>query len=217
LGILREAAEWRLLGLLFECPSAAWRANVAQVAEDVSDPELRSAAAAALAAADEGLYHSIFGPGGPAPPREATHRDTLQLGYLIAELEAFYDAFGYPQAGPEPPDHLSVEAGFAAFLKFKEAFAEAAGDTEAAAVARDAAREFLAEHLATIAGPIATALAGCGVSYLEAAARALARRAGPAKPRFVILDPAGAGEDSAFACGGDPAHSETVSEEETLL
>ncbi len=208
---LREAAEWRLLGLLFECPSAEWRASIAGLAADVRDEDLRLAARLAIAEATEGLYHSTFGPGGPAPPREATHRDMVQLGYLIAELEAYYAAFAYPRNHPEAPDHVSVEAGFAAYLKFKEAYAESCEDREAAEAAREACREFVAEHLASLAEPMTAALAGSGIPYLEAAARVLARRAGPAKPRFVVLEPAEAAAD-VLTCGAaaEPAEEEIV-------
>ncbi len=45
-----------------------------------------------------GLYFSTFCPDGPAPPHEATHRDTLQFGYLASELEACHVSFGYSPA-----------------------------------------------------------------------------------------------------------------------
>lgn len=200
---LREAAEWRLLGQLFEFPSPEWRTRVRALAEEVADGELREAARMALEQAEEGLYHSAFGPGGPAPPREATYRDALQLGYLISELEVFYSAFGYDPriASFEPPDHVSVEAGFVSYLKFKEAYALAAGDGEAADAARRACAEFTGEHLATVAAPLEGMLAASGAPYLEAAGRLLARRAGPAKPRFLVLGGDGAGrEESDFCC-----------------
>jgi TorA maturation chaperone TorD len=200
---LREAAEWRLLGQLFELPSPEWRIRVRALAAEIADGELRGAARMALEQAEEGLYHSAFGPGGPAPPREAAHRDTLQLGYLISELEAFYGSFGYDPklASFEPPDHVSVEAGFVAYLKFKEAYALALEDQEAAAAAADACAEFLGEHLASIASPLEGMLASSGVPYLEKAGRILSRRTGPAKPRFLVLggdSPARDGKD--FCC-----------------
>ena len=77
--LLRQAAEWRLIGLLFECPADAWRDDIVALARDIDDPLLGSAAAYALEEADEGLYHSTFGPGGPAPPREVTYVKAVQL------------------------------------------------------------------------------------------------------------------------------------------
>lgn len=200
--LLQEAAEWRLLSLLLECPSNDWRRMVQEVSAETSGPELREAAALAFDHASEGLYHSTFGPGGPAPPREATHRDTLQLGYLLSELSAYYASFGYNPDSFEPPDHISVEAGFVAYLKFKQAYALACGDTGAAGIAESACREFVSEHLASVAAPLADMLAASGVPYLEATGRALARRAGPAKKRFLILDsPAPLSADGVFGCG----------------
>jgi TorA maturation chaperone TorD len=201
--LLRDAADWRLIGLLLECPSTAWREQVRVLSRDVNDPGLREAASLALDQASEGLYHSTFGPGGPAPPREATHRDTLQLGYLISELQAFYDSFGYRADSREPPDHIAVQAGFVAYLKFKQAFAESCGDKESAAITSDACREFIAEHLASTADPLSHVLAASGVPYLEAAARALSRRAGPAKTRFLVLR-----DDGEFGCGAAAGESE---------
>jgi len=30
-----------------------------------------------------------------APPREATYHETVQLGYLMSELQAYYNAFAF--------------------------------------------------------------------------------------------------------------------------
>ena len=200
--LLREAAEWRLIGLLLECPSAEWRVRVDELSREVADLDLTEAAAQSREQASEGLYHSTFGPGGPAPPREATHRDTLQLGYLISELGAFYASFGYQPAEVEPPDHISVEAGFIAYLKFTQAYAIACGDADAAAVTGEACREFLSEHLASTAVPLTGMLAASGVPYLEATARALKRRSGSAKQRFLVLGTENLNQhDDQFGCG----------------
>ena len=69
--LLRQAAEWRLIGLLFECPAGTWR-------DDIGDLLLGSAVTHALEEASEGLCHSTFGPGGPAPPREVTYVKAVQ-------------------------------------------------------------------------------------------------------------------------------------------
>ncbi len=174
--LLREAAEWRLIGLLFECPGETWQAEVASVAAEVAAPDLRDAAAAAVAQAAAGLYHTAFGPGGPAAPREVSHRATLVAGRLLAELRSAYEAFAYAPASSEPPDHVAVEAGFVAYLRLKEAYARARGDPEQAAVARQAARQFSAEHLQHVAGPLARTLASSGVGYLAQNGAALLRR-----------------------------------------
>ena len=177
--LLPEAAEWRLLALLFACPSDRWRENISALAAEVEDAEIRLAAEQALEEASEGLYHSIFGPGGPAPPREVSHRDLIESGGLLSELSCYYDAFAYHPAPQEPPDHVSVETDFIAYLRLKEEFALLNADAAHAAVTREAARHFVEDHLSTIAGPLAATLSESGITYLAMASAALLRRTGP--------------------------------------
>ncbi|MBS1828908.1 MAG: molecular chaperone TorD family protein [Acidobacteria bacterium] len=198
-GLVREAAEWRLLGLLFECPSAQWLGEVGALAAELDDVVLRGAAEEAMTEASEGLYHSTFGPGGPAPPREASYQDTVQLGYLISELEAYYGAFAYQRRCAEPADHVATEAGFVGYLRLKQAYALSAGDEEGATVTGDAAAQFVKEHLATIAEPLAGSLAESGVGYLRDAAVALLRRTGPSVKLPVLQDPLV--DDDSVECG----------------
>lgn len=198
--LLAEAAEWRLLGLLFECPSEDWRRELRALAAETPPGLLRDAAEAALGEGSEGRFHSIFGPGGPAPAREAACTRSVELGGLMAELAAYYQAFGYRPATTEPPDHVSVEAGFMGYLRLKEAYALACQDTERAAVTAEAAERFLCEHIRVLSGPLAAALRNSGVRYLELAAQELLRRAGsaetPAPATLPVL------EDQ-FECGAD--------------
>ena len=201
--LLREAAEWRMLGLLFECPGSQWREQVHALAREVADPLLRTAAETALEEACEGDYHSIFGPGGPAPAREVSYQETIQLGYLISELASYYGAFSYQPATVEALDHVSVEAGFVGYLRLKEAFGVANGQFEPAAVARDASKSFVNDHLSCVAKPLALSLAASGVAYLAAAGKALLARVGPPRTLPVIqsLPPAADCIDSTFDCG----------------
>ena len=178
LDLARQSAEWRLIGLLFEQPSPAWREQVAALGAEVADEKLKRAAEAALEEASEELYHSIFGPGGPASPREASYFDNIQLGYLIAELCAHYEAFAYEPSLGEAPDHVAVEAGFIAFLRLKEAYALAEGDNDHAAVTHEAAKHFLSEHLARMAPTLAEKFIPSDVEYLTLASEALAKRSG---------------------------------------
>lgn len=203
--LLREAAEWRLLSLLFECPSPDWREQINELAAEVSDTDLKAAANVARKEASEGLYHSIFGPGGPAPGREISYRNWTQPGYLLSELTSYYDAFAYhpdQAAIVEAPDHVSVETGFLAYLKLKEAYAEAISDDEHAAVTREAAQQFINEHLSTMTEPLARSLEHSGVEYLALAGKSLLARVGPkrdqsSKNNLPIL---AADEESEFAC-----------------
>jgi hypothetical protein len=50
-------------------------------------------------------------------PKSATYsyHQTVQLGYLLSELQAYYSAFAFQPLTNEPPDHVSVETGFIAF------------------------------------------------------------------------------------------------------
>lgn len=175
--LLAEAAAWRLLALLFEPPSEEWRHEAATLAAEVQDAELQEASAAAVSQASEGLYHTLFGPGGPVSLREISHRPTVDAGQFLAELADGYAAFGYCPARAEPPDHLAVEAGFAAYLRLKEAFAQEQGLAAQAAVDARCARQFVAEHLAVLAKPLVGLLVQTGVSYLAQAAAVLARYA----------------------------------------
>lgn len=188
--LLKNAAEWRLIDLLFECPVGTWRDDLAALARDIDDPLLRSAVAHALEEASEGVYHSTFGPGGPAPPREVTYVKAVQLGYLLSELTAFYDAFAYHPVTRESLDHVSVEAGFVGYLRLKQAYAVTRGDEEQAAVTAEAAATFLREHLSALAEPLAATLDASGLAYLAEAARALATRVGP-PPSAIASPPAG--------------------------
>jgi TorA maturation chaperone TorD len=193
--LLEDAAGWRLIALLFECPTAGWHDQVAALAAEIADPDLRAAAAAAQSEASEGVYHSIFGPGGPAPPREVSHRRLVEFGGLLSELQAHYNAFAYQPRTLEPADHISVEAGFIAYLRLKEAYALACDDTEHAAITAEAAQRFLEDHLAALATPLAAALAGCGFRYLECAAKALHCRVPESAPALPLLP-----ETEAFCC-----------------
>ena len=177
--LIEDAARWRMISMLFECPSDVWREVLTALTSIVSDSDLMEAAEAAQAEASEGLYHSVFGPGGPAPPREVSYQSRVELGGLISELTGYYDAFGYQPATQEPCDHVAVEAGFIGYLRLKEAYALACADTERASVTADAARHFIADHLSAMAEPLATTLEKSDIRYLALAGQALVRRTGP--------------------------------------
>ena len=201
--LLRESTAWRLLCLLFECPVGSWHSHVRELGAAVDDPALREAAEKALEEADEGLYHSAFGPGGPAAPREVSYSDSVQLGYLISELEAYYAAFAYQPGTREAADHISVEAGFVSYLFLKQAYAETSGDAEAALVVADARTQFLREHLAWVAEPLAGRLKDSPLDYLVLAGESLAGRVGPSRERRPLPQSVlpVISEDNEFRCG----------------
>jgi hypothetical protein len=201
--LLREAAEWRLISLLFECPVGDWKAQVKNLADEISDSELKTAAEFARVEASEGLYHSIFGPGGPAPAREISYRDWVQPGYLLAELSAFYNAFSYQPAAAEVLDHIATETGFIAYMHLKEAFAEECGDRENAEITAKAAKFFVDEHLAKMTENITKTLAVSDIEYLALASTALFKRVGRDKDKKIrqILPMLNETENEIFECG----------------
>jgi hypothetical protein len=161
-----------------------------------------------VAARKKGLFHSIFGPGGPAPGREVSYREWAQPGYLMAELTSYYEAFAFQPATGEVPDHVSVETGFVAYLRLKEAYALLNSDAVHASVTSEAARQFIDDHLSTMAEPLANSLEHSGVKYLSLAGAALLRRTGPrrdsgrGKGLPVISESGFSGDDAPeFACG----------------
>lgn len=202
--LLTDAVEWRLLGRLLECPSAEWRHDVAELSREITVDPLAEAARLADTQGSEGLYHSVFGPGGPAPPREASYLRTLELGTLLSSIEGDYAAFAYQPASQEPPDHIAIETGFIAYLRLKEAYALASGDGEAAGIARRAADRFLIEHLAVVAHPVSELLAESGIHYLAQASSIVAARTGPRpKPRELPVVQHDADDDAGgevFSC-----------------
>lgn len=199
--LIGEAAEWRLISLLLECPSGPeWRRQVTALGRESADPALRAAAEAARDEASEGVYHSIFGPGGPAPSREVSYHDNIQLGYLMSEVVNYYEAFQYQPKVEEPEDHVAVETGFIGYLRLKQAYALAGDDVEAEAVTREAAKQFLDDHLSRVAQPLAASLAQSGVSYLAQVTGALLKRVGP--PRTLPVMAQHEPDDCEMACGG---------------
>ena len=202
--LLREAAVWRVLGRLFECPTDDWRADVAALALELDADEVRAAVDAVDEMATPGQYYSVFGPGGPAPPREASYHESLELGSLMSELAGYYDAFAYAPQTAETPDHVAVEVGFVSYLKFKEAYALALGDQEHATVAADAAAHFIADHLSRVAMPLADILSTSHLDYLARASRLLAAQVGPKPPSLLLpMLPSTQDDDDAgeFECG----------------
>lgn len=178
--LLRDVAAWRLVGLLFECPGTGWFDQVLTLAKEAQDPCLSAAADAARQEASPGLYHSTFGPGGPAAPREVSHRRGVLPGASLAELRRLYEAFAYQPSLDEPPDHVAVEVGFVAYLRLKQAYALARGNDEQMRICADAVQLFLRSHLSRMAGPLAASLSNSGIKYLAHAAESLQSRVGPA-------------------------------------
>lgn len=204
--LLNEAAEWRLISLLFDCPKRDWFRQVALLGEQVSDKRLAKAARSAQDEATEGLFHSVFGPGGPAPGREVSYRSWVEPGQLLSEISSYYAAFGYKTSTDEVPDHVAVESGFMGYLCLKELYARECGDTVNAEITADAARSFADDHLSKYAEKLSSLLSGSGIEYLECAGESLFARVGPDKDKNKLREAAlpvlAADEDEAmFECG----------------
>ena len=201
--LLRDAAEWRLAARLFECPDPTWRDEVAALARELDGAAIHAAVEAIDDAATPGQYFSVFGPGGPAPPREASYHESLELGSLMSELAGYYEAFAYRPQCAETLDHVATEIGFVAYLKFKQAYAQALGEAALAEVAERAAARFIADHLSRIASPLAAILADSHLAYLAHASRLVAARAGtpPRSPLLPMLHERTDDDEEGFACG----------------
>jgi hypothetical protein len=96
----------------------------------------------------------------------------------LADLGAYYRAFGYRPPHDEPPDHIAVETDFVAYLKMKQAFALACLQEEQVTVTSAAAQAFMENHLSAISSRLAETMAVSGIRYLELAAVALLTRTG---------------------------------------
>lgn len=200
---LRESAEWRLFGLLFEYPTPLWRQSLTALIPDLGGGALASLAQDALRYQTEGLHIALFGPSGSVPVREVAYQGGVQSGYLVSELAAYYAAFGYTPTAEEPPDHLAIELGFLAYLKMKHALALACGDPSQASVAADAAASFRKDHLAFMVEPIAQVLPTFAPDYLTEAGSVLLHRLGPApRSSYPLSAPSMRDEDDEdITCG----------------
>lgn len=203
--LLNEAAEWRLISLLFDCPQGDWFQQVSLLGEQVKDKRLAKAASAAQTEATEGFFHSIFGPGGPAPGREVSYRSWVEPGQMLSELSAYYDAFGFETRTNEVPDHIAVETGFVGYLRLKELYARECGDDRNAEITADAAATFVDDHLSKYAEKLNSLLNNSGIAYLELAGAALFERVGPDKDKSKLREAAlpilAEERDAMFECG----------------
>jgi nitrate reductase assembly molybdenum cofactor insertion protein NarJ len=196
--LIDDAVAWRMFGLAFERPRDGWRDQVAAIANEVSDPEVRWMAELAKEQASEELFLDLFGPGGAISPREVAYRGLADPGHLLSEIEAMYGAFAYQPVTEECPDHVSVEAGFVSYLRMKQAFARIVGDGEAEAVARDAEAMFVADHLAPVADGLWKRFAEDDSIYIARAARLMRERVGDVE----VAPAAEPNDDDEMGCGG---------------
>jgi nitrate reductase assembly molybdenum cofactor insertion protein NarJ len=200
--LLQRAAEWRLIALLLSRPSGDWARQIAALKQEIPDEELRGAADASARIAVTAFYDTIFGPGGPAAPREVSHRACLD-GNFLAELTALYRAFAFQGPAGEPPDHVAVQSDFVSYLLLKQAYALSRSDVGQADIAANAARRVIEEHLGLIATPLAASLAASGIDYLAVAAAALLKRVGAPPHRSFSVPVLDDGSDASCSVSRD--------------
>ena len=155
---------------------------MAALAKEVHEPALATAAQAWCDNAREGDYLHLLGPGGLVPARAVAYRAFADPGWLLADIARYHEAFGFHAPAEEPLDHIATLAEFVSYLLLKEAYARDCGHAEAAAVTRSATEQFVAEHLAPIAGRLAERLDACGATEWSAAAHLLAAKVPPPPP-----------------------------------
>jgi putative dimethyl sulfoxide reductase chaperone len=188
-------------------PAAALRA-LAGAVPDAARPGAVDDAAAA--------YEEVFGRTVRLAPCEGSHeRDPFRQARRMADVAAFYRAFGAGADGPlrERPDHVGCELEFLAFLGLARAEAEADGRAADAEVCRAAEDRFLEEHVAAWVpalcraippltdSPMLVAAAAVGERYVDAEVRARGLRPRP----LGLRGERGELEQDALTCGECPA------------
>lgn len=198
---LASAAEWRLLGLLLEQPGSLSTQEIAALAREVDDDALREAAhaVASLTSTD---YTTLLGPGGGVSPREVGYRGREDVGRIVGDVAAFYEAFAFKPVGQDPPDHVAVECGFVGYLELKRAYALACGDASRAGMCAEVRDAFIAAHLQRFAEPLSMRLRALEHAALVPVAAALLSRVGPAPSPPSEAPADDAGELRCDACPG---------------
>jgi len=154
--LLEAGANWKFLSLLFRRPSHEVALAAQGLLEEV-EPALRAdACAVATLLADscsEAAYHAVLGSGGHVSPYESDYQNdgVRDKGVIIADVAAFYRAFGFETSKEmrDVPDHVAIELAFVSYLKLKQAFALMDENYGAVEICREAEEKFLSEHVLT--------------------------------------------------------------------
>lgn len=174
--LLADAAQWRLISLLLLRPTAERKQEALQLANEVGEQPLATAAHDWCENATEGAYLHLLGPGGLVPAREVAYRPFADPGWLLADLNRYHQAFGFHANAEEPPDHIAALADFVAYLLVKEAYARHCEEEATVEATRTAREQFVEEHLSPVAARMAERLEACGATEWSAAARLLAAK-----------------------------------------
>jgi nitrate reductase assembly molybdenum cofactor insertion protein NarJ len=173
---LARASAWMFASLALQPPTAESRAILEALIPSL--PSSLQTAAARIAAFRlddwEPEYFSVLGPAG-CPACESSYERAAQAsrGPMLADISGCYQAFAYAPDVREVPDHASVEAGFLGYLAMKIAFAEHAGQEDAAEIAREAYAAFQRDHVGRWFDDFRDALAETGSAQASAIAEFL--------------------------------------------
>jgi len=151
------AALWRLLSLGFTAPTEETLAEMCVLAEALAElpdaaPELADLVAELHSTKVERLsavHQGLFGGKVQVPPYEGSYElDPIRQGRQMADIAAFYRAFGAEAHGPaaERPDHAGCELEFLAFLELRRLAAVEEGDETGAEIVDEITTTFLADH-----------------------------------------------------------------------
>lgn len=154
LGDVGIAALWRLLSLGFTPPTEETVAEVEVLAEGLLEversQEIEDLLSALARSTTEGLasqYFGLFGGTVRVPPYEGSYElDPIRQGRQMADVAAFYRAFGAEPGGPasERPDHAGCELEFLSFLELRRlAAVEGEEDVE---LLDEISASFLTDH-----------------------------------------------------------------------
>jgi TorA maturation chaperone TorD len=174
LGGVDRAATWRLLALGFAPPTEETLGDVEALASGVHEidpsPETADLLAALEGAAVRDVaaqFHALFGGTVLVSPYEGGYElDPVRQGRQMADVSAFYRAFGAEPGGPagERPDYVGCELEFLSYLELRRIEAiEAGEDTELLDEIGDAfLRDHVGRWLPTFLTDVQEAAAGTG-------------------------------------------------------
>ena len=144
----RLAATWRLLSLGFTPPTEELLDEVEALAEALDHVAVRDAIRAAPVAEHAAQFAALFRGTVLVAPYEGSYEiDPIRQGRQMADVAAFYRAFGAEAHGPIPerPDFVSCELEFLAYLELRRLSALESGEDDAQLV-DEIGDAFLEDH-----------------------------------------------------------------------
>jgi TorA maturation chaperone TorD len=154
-GSVGLAAVWRLLSLGFTAPAEQTLAEVETLADALmhASPErelfaISQAVRTATPDVHSTQFAALFQGSVRVPPYEGSYElDPIRQGRQMADVAAFYRAFGADTHGPvaERPDFVGCELEFLSFLELRRLRALEAGE-DGVEVLDDVRDSFLADH-----------------------------------------------------------------------